>query len=45
MKLPKDQRYKEIRTFYARDRGLTTLEEIVSMLEACCVASTKPRTA
>ena len=45
MKLPKDQRYKEIRTFYARDRGLTTLEEIVSMLEACCVASTRPRTA
>jgi hypothetical protein len=45
MKLPKDQRYKEIRTFYARDRGLTTLEEIVSMLEACCVASTNPRTA
>jgi hypothetical protein len=45
MKLPKDQRYKEIRTFYARDRGLTTLEEIVSMLEVCCVASTRPRTA
>jgi hypothetical protein len=45
MKLPKDQRYKEIRTFYARDRGLTTMEEIVAMLEACCVASTTPRTA
>ena len=45
MTLPKDQRYKEVRTFYARDRGLTTMEEIVSMLEACCVASTAPRTA
>ena len=36
MKLPKDERYKEIRTFYARDRGLTTMEEVVTMLEACC---------
>src|SRR6202521_3561410 len=36
MALPKDQRYKEVRTFYARDRGLTTVEEIVSMLEHCC---------
>ncbi|MEA2766856.1 MAG: hypothetical protein QOK07_3260 [Gemmatimonadaceae bacterium] len=39
MTLPKDERYKEIRTFYARDRGLTTMEEIVSMLEHCCKAS------
>lgn len=45
LKLTKDQRYKEIRTFYARDRGVTTLEEIVSMLESCCVAGTTPRTA
>jgi hypothetical protein len=37
--LPKDERYKEIRTFYARDRGLTTMEEIVSMLEHCCKVS------
>ena len=36
MLLPKDERYREIRTFYARDRGLTTMEEIVSMLEECC---------
>jgi Thioredoxin len=36
MMLPKDERYKEVRTFYARDRGLTTMEEIVSMLEHCC---------
>ena len=39
MMLPKDERYKEIRTFYARDRGLTTMEEIVSMLEHCCLQS------
>lgn len=37
--LPKDERYKEIRTFYARDRGLTTMDEIVSMLEHCCKAA------
>ena len=36
MLLPKDERYKEIRTFYARDRGLTTMEETVAMLEQCC---------
>lgn len=36
MQLPKDVRYKEIRTFYARDRGLTTIREIVEMLEECC---------
>jgi hypothetical protein len=39
MKLPKEERYKEVRKFYARDRGLTTMEEIVSMLEHCCRAS------
>jgi hypothetical protein len=37
MQLPNDERYKEIRTFYARDRGLTTMQEIVEMLEECCV--------
>jgi len=36
MLLPKNERYREIRTFYARDRGLTTMEELVGMLEACC---------
>ena len=36
LQLPKDERYREIRTFYARDRGLTTMEEVVAMLEACC---------
>ncbi|HEX9083560.1 MAG TPA: thioredoxin family protein, partial [Gemmatimonadaceae bacterium] len=37
MLLPKDERHKEVRKFYARDRGLTTMEEIVGMLEKCCV--------
>jgi len=37
LKLPKDERYKELRTFYARDHGLTTMSEIVEMLEQCCV--------
>ena len=37
MQLPKEVRYKEVRTFYARDRGATTISEIVEMLEECCV--------
>jgi hypothetical protein len=36
MALDPAERYREIRTFYARDRGATTIEELVSMLEACC---------
>lgn len=35
--LPKEERYKEVRTFYARDHGLTTMREIVEMLEHCCL--------
>jgi len=31
--LPKDERYRELRRWYARDRGATTLEEIVALLE------------
>jgi len=31
--LEKTTRYREARTWYARDRGRTTLEEVVSMLE------------
>ncbi len=34
MRLTPTERYREIRSFYARDRGATTIEEIVSMLEA-----------
>ncbi|HEX6965799.1 MAG TPA: thioredoxin family protein [Gemmatimonadaceae bacterium] len=32
--LPKPDRYRETRRWYARDRGLTTLEEVVGMVEA-----------
>ena len=39
MQLPKEERYKEVRTFYARDHGLTTMTEIVAKLEKCCVSS------
>jgi hypothetical protein len=31
--LEKSARYREARTWYARDRGRTTLEEVVSLLE------------
>jgi hypothetical protein len=31
--LPKAERYPRIRQWYARDRGLTTLEEVVALLE------------
>ncbi len=43
MKLPKEERYKEVRTFYARDHGLTTMRELVEMLEACCWKSSVTR--
>jgi hypothetical protein len=33
MALPKDERYKALRTWYARDRGHTTLDEILTALE------------
>lgn len=31
--LPKADRYREVRKWYARDRGRTTLEEITRFLE------------
>jgi Thioredoxin len=31
--LEKDERYRQVRAWYARDRGTTTLEEVVGMLE------------
>ena len=36
--LEKTSRYREARTWYARDRGRTTLEEVVSMLERAAVS-------
>jgi hypothetical protein len=32
--LDKDARYRDIRAWYARDKGRTTLEEVVAMVEA-----------
>jgi hypothetical protein len=32
--LDKPERYREIRRWYARDRGLSTLEEVVGMMES-----------
>ena len=36
--LPKDERYRKVREWYARDRGRTTLEEIVGLMEAAAAA-------
>ena len=43
MQLPKEERYREVRTFYARDHGLTTMRELAGMLEACCWKSSVAR--
>lgn len=36
--LSKEDRYREVRRWYARDRGLTTLQEIVTMVESVAAA-------
>jgi hypothetical protein len=36
LSLPREERYREVRSFYARDRGLSTMRELVVMLEECC---------
>lgn len=33
MTLPKEERYREVRGWYARDRGASALDEIVSLIE------------
>jgi hypothetical protein len=32
--MEKDARYKQVRTWYARDKGVTTVEEMLSLLES-----------
>ncbi len=32
--LPKEERYRAMRAWYARDRGVSTLDEVISLLEA-----------
>ena len=34
MELDKQERYKEVRTWYARDRGRTTLAEVLAMVDS-----------
>ena len=34
MAMPKGERYREIRRWYARDRGATTLDEVMRLLES-----------
>jgi hypothetical protein len=36
--LPKEARYREVRRWYANDRGRTTLEEVVTLLERSAAA-------
>ena len=43
--LEKSSRYREARAWYARDRGRTTLEEVVSMLEQASRAESPPSSA
>ena len=40
--LEKTARYREARTWYARDRGRTTLEEVVSMMERAAATCASP---
>ena len=40
--LEKSARYREARTWYARDRGRTTLEEVVSMMERAATTGASP---
>lgn len=37
--LPKDDRYREVRTWYARDHGLTTLNELLDTIEGAELAA------
>jgi hypothetical protein len=34
LRLPVDERYRRVRSWYARDQGRTTLEEMVTLLES-----------
>jgi hypothetical protein len=41
LKLPKDERYKQVRTWYARDRGASAMNEIIATFERCVVRRTE----
>jgi hypothetical protein len=38
--MEKDARYKQVRTWYARDKGVTTVEEVLTLLEKLAVTAT-----
>lgn len=38
--LPKDERYKRVRAWQARDRGRTTIEEVLAVLEKAALTAT-----
>lgn len=40
--LPKDERYRRIRTWYARDRGRTTIDEIIALIGHATAPSAAP---
>ena len=43
--MEKDARYKQVRTWYARDKGVTTVEEMLSLLEGIAgdvIAASRP---
>ena len=42
LKLPKEERYKQARAWYARDRGASTMNEIVSTFERCVRGNSPP---
>jgi len=43
--LPKDERYREIRTWYARDRGRTTVDEVVALVKRAAQEMAAPAAA
>lgn len=38
LQLDKDERYKQVRTWYVRDRGATIADEMLTLLEQCAAA-------
>jgi hypothetical protein len=43
MSLPRSDRYRETRIWYARDGGRTTVEELVALLESCASVEGAPK--
>jgi hypothetical protein len=40
--LPKEQRYAKVRQWYARDRGVSTLDELATVLERAAASASPP---